>query len=83
MYPDRPSRKKPLYLLCAAACLLSAAIDARAEDRSLTVATWSGVYGDAQEAAIFKPFTRETGLGIRIDRYDGDLLALKKTAAPL
>jgi len=43
----------------------------------ISVATWSGVYGNAQEAAVFKPFTRETGIGVRIDYYDGDLGGLK------
>ncbi len=39
---------------------------------TLTVATWSGTYGAAQEQAIFKPFTRETGINVRIVRHDGD-----------
>lgn len=46
---------------------------------ALDVATWSGFYSDAQETAIFKPFTRATGIGVRIHRYDGDLQALEKT----
>lgn len=40
---------------------------------ALTVATWSGAFGAAQERAIFKPFTRETGIDVRIVRHDGDL----------
>lgn len=53
---------------------------ASADKPELDVATWSGFYSGAQEAAIFKPFTRATGIGVRIHRYDGDLQALDKTA---
>ena len=38
----------------------------------ITVATWSGFYSAAQEAAVFKPFTRETGIGVRIRYHNGD-----------
>lgn len=64
----------------SAACLLTAAVADAADKPALDVATWSGVYGTAQEAAIFKPFTRATGIGVRIHRYDGDLQPLDKVA---
>lgn len=49
---------------------------------SITIATWSGPYGAAQENEVFKPFTRETGITIRIARNDGDLLTLEKASTP-
>lgn len=50
--------------------VLSASADAQSEQ--ITVATWSGFYSAAQEAAVFKPFTRETGVGVRIHYHNGD-----------
>jgi len=43
-----------------------------AQGDQITVATWSGFYSAAQEAAIFKPFTRESGIGVRIHYHNGD-----------
>ena len=42
----------------------------------ITIATWGGVYGSAQEAAILKPFTRATGIGVRLHQHGGDLQSL-------
>jgi len=44
-----------------------------AQSSQMTIATWGGVYGAAQEAAIMKPFTRETGIGVRLYQHGGDL----------
>ena len=51
--------------------ILSAPANAQSGD-PITVATWSGFYSAAQEAAVFKPFTRETGIGVRIHYHNGD-----------
>ncbi len=65
-------------LFCFAVSLLGGSVAAPlAAGPEISVATWSGVYGNAQEAAVFKPFTRETGIGVRIVHYDGDLGGLK------
>jgi len=45
---------------------------AMAQADQITVATWSGFYSTAQEAAVFKPFTRETGIGVRIHYHNSD-----------
>lgn len=45
---------------------------ALAQSKQINIATWSGFYSSAQEAALFKPFTRETGIGVRIQRHNGD-----------
>lgn len=45
---------------------------AHAQADQITIATWSGFYSAAQEAAVFKPFTRETGIGVRIHYHNGD-----------
>ena len=63
--------------LLAAVCLsvLSAwafTPNAEAQSEQVTVATWDGFYSAAQEAAVFKPFTRETGVGVRIHYHNGD-----------
>lgn len=62
------------YVLLPTALLMAfPAASPLAAGPEIAVATWSGVYGEAHEAAVFKPFTRETGIGVRIDHYDGDL----------
>ena len=51
-----------------------------AQPPQITIATWSGPYGTAQEVEVFKPFTRETGITVRIARNDGDILPLIKSS---
>jgi putative spermidine/putrescine transport system substrate-binding protein len=69
-----------LGLLMAALC----AGAARAEEpRTLTVLTWGGAYESAQSAAIFAPFTRETGSEVETIRYNGGIESLREhLAAP-
>lgn len=43
-----------------------------AQSSQITIATWGGVYGTAQETAILKPFTRATGIGVRVHQHGGD-----------
>lgn len=50
-------------------------VPADAQSKDIIVATWSGVYSNAQEAALFKPFTRETGIGVRVHYHNGDFSA--------
>ncbi len=50
------------------------------QSQQITIATWGGVYGSAQEAAILKPFTRATGIGVRLHHHGGDLQPLLEEA---
>ena len=50
-------------------------------DRAITVATWGGAYEHSQVNAYFEPFTRETGIRIEIERYDGGLAELRQQRA--
>lgn len=73
----------PLEFAAFIGLVLTLSMPAVAQDREIAIATWSGFYGTAQEAAIFKPFTRATGIGVRIVSYDGDLGGLSsKGGAP-
>ena len=49
-----------------------------ASDRTITVATWGGPYEHSQEKAYFEPFTKETGIRIRTERYEGGLAELRQ-----
>lgn len=49
--------------------------------RAITVATWGGPYQHSQEKAFFEPFTKETGIDINIERYDGGLVELRRQVA--
>ena len=44
--------------------------------QEITVATWGGVYGEAMQEAVFKPFSRATGIGIRIHHHGSNYLPL-------
>lgn len=59
--------------------LVLLAAPAQAED--LTIVTWGGAYEAAQRQAVFTPFTKATGIDLKIARYDGSLSALKARAA--
>lgn len=48
----------------------------QAQSPEITVATWGGFYGDALEAAVFRPFTRATGIGVRIQYHGSNFLPL-------
>lgn len=72
----------PSILSIAASLFGVFASQSLAAGPEISVATWSGVYGSAQEAAVFKPFTRETGIGVRIVHYDGDLGGLEAGGGP-
>jgi len=65
----------PLYF-CLCACVFALAVTrtALAEAPEITVATWGGVYGEALQAAVFKPFTRATGIGVRIHHHGSNFL---------
>ena len=51
---------------------------AAATDRAITVATWGGAYEYSQVKAYFEPFTKETGIRIDIERYNGGLAELRR-----
>lgn len=63
-----------ISLFLAGGLIFPAHVEAQSgqETDHVTVATWSGFYSAAQEAAVFKPFTRETGVGVRIHYHNGD-----------
>ena len=53
-----------------------------AGETPLTVVTWGGAYEAAQRAALFGPFTRQTGTPLRVLRYSGGIKALRRRAEP-
>jgi len=56
--------------------LLASAAHAQ-DEAALTIATWSGAYGQSQQAAYFQPFTEATGTKITMVTYDGSFDAIK------
>jgi putative spermidine/putrescine transport system substrate-binding protein len=44
---------------------------------TLSVATWGGAYGRAQEIALFEPFAKKTGTVVATEIYDGKLPKLR------
>jgi putative spermidine/putrescine transport system substrate-binding protein len=47
----------------------------------LVVASWGGVYTRSQEEAVFRPFTRATGIEVSRKIYAGDLDAIRELVA--
>jgi putative spermidine/putrescine transport system substrate-binding protein len=84
-----PAALSLLRLACGlafAAGLILVPLSAKAEDpasasaqsgATLGIATWGGAYGESQGIAYFEPFTKETGVKIRPETYDGTLAAIK------
>lgn len=64
-------------LAAVLAVTVSASAVAWADDR-LSIVTWGGAYGQAQEIAIFEPFAKETGTKIATEIYDGTLAKIKQ-----
>ena len=73
-----------MLLAAGAATLLSRPRRAAAQDdgRPVTVVTWGGAYEAAQRAALFAPFTAETGVPVEVRSYSGGLSALRERAGP-
>jgi putative spermidine/putrescine transport system substrate-binding protein len=68
------------YVLAAAlaASFAFAALSVRAEQSTLSIATWGGAYGQSQEVAYFEPFAKETGTKVAMEIYDGSLARIKE-----
>ena len=73
---NRFSQHLPILALVTFTLLLGKPSEAQSQAPEITVATWGGIYGVAQEEAVFKPFTKETGIGVRIHHHASDLLPI-------
>ncbi len=88
MREDRGVRRNIVNLRLASCCIAlcivlfgPAAAAAGEPDRAITVVTWGGAYERSQVKAYFEPFTKETGIRVRIERYDGGLSELRQQAS--
>lgn len=48
------------------------------QDVKLTVATWSGAYGEAQQRVLIEPFAKDTGYDVKTVIYDGAYKTLEQ-----
>lgn len=69
------------FALCLGLAVVTSSCPVAAKTPEITVATWGGVYGDAQQAAIIKPFSRLTGIGVRIHHHGSDFQPLLDNTA--
>ena len=51
-------------------------------EQTLIVGSWGGVYEKAQQAALFEPFSKETGITIKTQTHNGGLDILKQEVLP-
>jgi putative spermidine/putrescine transport system substrate-binding protein len=75
--PDQPA-SAPAAEPASAAAAATAAAQPDPKDITLKIATWGGAYGEAQERALFAPFTSRFGYRIAPEIYDGDYATLQK-----
>lgn len=66
------------WLRLAAIPVLAILSGSHALGQTLTIASWGGAYERSQVKAYFEPFTEETGVTIRIERYNGGLDELRQ-----
>jgi len=71
-------RPSELRVLLAAALLAGWTAPAAAAEQVLTVLSWGGAYEASQRAAYFDPFERESGVEVRVARYDGGIEELRE-----
>jgi putative spermidine/putrescine transport system substrate-binding protein len=71
------ARRRAALGVLAATIVLGFYPDTPHAQSTLSVATWGGAYGRAQELALFEPFAKETGTVIATEIYDGNLPKLK------
>ena len=57
--------------------LLSLAVGAAQAQQSLTVVSWGGAYTYSQVQAYHKPFSKQTGLQISSEDYNGGLAQIR------
>lgn len=67
-------------LLTGLSGLASAATGQAAErsEEALDILTWGGAYERVQARALFDPFTKATGIPVRVHRYNGGLSELRQ-----
>jgi putative spermidine/putrescine transport system substrate-binding protein len=61
----------------SALALCATAMAATAQARDLTVVSWGGAYQDAQKEVYFEPFTKETGIKMLDEAWDGGIGVLR------
>ena len=61
----------------AVALLLIFAGASASAAEALTVVSWGGAYGRASQSAVMEPFSKETGIEIQVDDYNGGLSQIR------
>ncbi len=73
-------RNRLLNLFCAGVAVVFASGPVSAQAPEISVATWGGFYGEALQEAVFKPFTRATGISVRIIHHGSNYQPLMSKA---
>jgi len=74
---DIASVRRTAFVALGLAVLLGGGPKPVQAQDTLSVATWGGAYGRAQEIALFEPFAKESGTVIATEIYDGNLPKLR------
>ncbi|MGD9743213.1 MAG: ABC transporter substrate-binding protein [Dongiaceae bacterium] len=55
---------------------LTAALPVQAAD-GLTIVSWGGAYSESQREAFYKPFSKDTGIAITEEEYNGEIAKIR------
>ncbi|MEM5439893.1 polyamine ABC transporter substrate-binding protein [Paraburkholderia diazotrophica] len=64
-------------MVIASAALLISMSSMAQGGKEITVASWGGSYTEAQKKALFDPFTKATGIAVKIIEYNGGLSEIR------
>lgn len=79
--PTTPAAAEPPAGTAASPAAPAAGGAAPAKANPLLIASWGGAYSRSQEEAVFRPFTRATGIGVTHKVYAGGLDDLRGQVA--
>ena len=68
-------------MVAPAVLLLALTISPSVSAEELTVVSWGGAFARSQESAYLKPFTTETGIDVRLHKYDGGIEEIRRQVA--
>src|SRR5882724_4834686 len=71
----RLGRLRQFAVAVPLAAILLAPVALAAEE--LTIVSWGGSYGESQRHAFFEPFSKETGITVLEDEWQGDMAKIR------
>jgi len=68
---------KVMWAALALAAMSSSAIGTAAAEENFTAVGWGGSWNEAYDQGVFQPFTKESGVKVIVDEWEGELAKLR------